>query len=232
VSSPQPGDVSAGTLSPVRTRYVAVARVAVDLLAGEQLRKAWDGASVLEEFSVGDLAGHLAMSVLLPVDLLDGPDPASASPITAEQYYAAIEGLDDIDSEVNVGVRRRSAQVAAGGPDALAEQARAALERLTEHLAEVPAGRQVETRGRALTVDEYLRTRLVELAVHLEDLELSVGLGPGLAPGDDVADVPDDVLDDVLRLLVGVARIRHGDAAVVRALTRRERDVANVLRVF
>jgi len=33
-------------------------------------------------------------------------------------------------------------------------------------------------------------------------------------------------------VLVGVARIRHGDLAVLRALTRRERDQAQALRVL
>ena len=32
--------------------------------------------------------------------------------------------------------------------------------------------------------------------------------------------------------LVEVARLRHGDAAVVRALSRRERDTAEALRVI
>jgi hypothetical protein len=36
----------------------------------------------------------------------------------------------------------------------------------------------------------------------------------------------------VIATLVEVARIRHGDAATIRALTRRERDTVDALRVL
>jgi hypothetical protein len=36
----------------------------------------------------------------------------------------------------------------------------------------------------------------------------------------------------VISTLVQIARLRHGDMAVLRALTRRERDLVQALRVF
>jgi hypothetical protein len=75
-----------------------------------------------------------------------------------------------------------------------------------------------------MLVAEYLRTRLVEFAVHVDDLAVSVGV-----PTPDLGSAADDEAIDVL---VGIARIRHGDVAVLRALARRERDDVQALRVI
>jgi hypothetical protein len=75
-----------------------------------------------------------------------------------------------------------------------------------------------------MTLDEYLRTRVVELVVHADDLAASVGVEP-VPPQPATTAVAIDVL-------VGVARIRHGDMAVLRALARRERDTVRALRVL
>ncbi len=231
-SAPDSLDVTVGRLSPVRARYVAAARTAVDLLHSDELAAAWDGASVLAEFGVGDLAGHLARSVLLVEEYLDAPDPGAEHPVDAGRYFGEFAGGADVSSALNVGIRERGHELAVDGPAALAQRTAACLDRVTRRLGSEPADRQVEARGLALVLDEYLRTRLVEIVVHVEDLELSVGLGPGLRPGDDVADVPDDALADAVDVLVAAARSRHGDAAVLRALARRERDLVQALRVF
>ena len=226
-------DLGAHLLSPARARYLAAARTAVELLAAPELEQRWDEASVLAEFGIADLAGHLALSgVLLVETLLDEPDPASAEPIGAGEYYARFEGSDDIDSPLNVAVRERSHAVAVHGREEVLAEVSAALERLADRLAAEPAERQVASRGLALTLDEFLRTRCVEIAVHVEDLERSVGLGPGLTAADPVPDLPDDVVADAVDVLVATAVARHGTRAVLTALSRRERDHVAALRVL
>ena len=228
-----PADLQAHAMSPVRARYLAGARTAVDLLAAPEVRDRWDEASVLAGLAVGDLAGHLALAgVLLVESVLDQPDPGSPAPITAGQYYGAFVGADDPDSRLNVGVRERAHAVGVRGHADVLERASTCLERLTGRLATEPAERQVAARDKALTLDEYLRGRCVELAVHVEDLELSVGLGPGLTAADPVPEPPDDLVRDAVDVLVAAALARHGGAAVLRALTRRERDQVQALRVL
>ena len=220
-------------LSPVRSRYLAAARTAIELLAAPELEDRWDEASVLAEFGVADLAGHLALAgVLLVERLLDEPDPRSPHPVTAGEYYADFEGSEDVDSELNVAVRERSHAVAVHGREHVLALTSDTLERLTDRLATEPADRQVSSRGLALRLDDFLRTRSVEIAVHVEDLELSVGLGPGLTAADPVPDMPDDVVADAVDVLVATAVTRHGAQAVLTALTRRERDHVGALRVF
>ena len=92
-------------------------------------------------------------------------------------------------------------------------------------LAQEPADRLMTVRhqGHTLLLDEYLRTRCVELAVHTEDLALSVS--------SDVR-TPGTTLTAAVDVLVGAARNRRGDAEVLHALARRERDGHDALRVL
>lgn len=69
-----------------------------------------------------------------------------------------------------------------------------------------------------LPLDQCLLTRLIELAVHLDDLAVSLDLA---TPA-----VPDDVAEIVISSLASIATGRHGTASVLRALSRRERAPA------
>ncbi|CAM5316482.1 hypothetical protein [Streptomyces afghaniensis 772] [Streptomyces afghaniensis] len=209
----------------IRNVYLHAAERAVELLGTEQVARCWKDESVLAGMSVGGLAGHLARSVLQVEWFLDGK-VLGAEPVSPVRYYARLVGTSKPESALNVGVRARSEETAAAGPDAVAEQARVAWERLTRRLSTEPADRRVEVLhrpGEEMLLDGYLQTRCVELAVHIEDLALSVG-SDRRAPGDAVAVAVD--------VLVAAARDRHGDQAVLHALARRERDVDQALRVL
>jgi hypothetical protein len=182
---------------------------------------------------VADLAGHLALSgVLLVERLLDEADPRSPEPITGGQYYARFEGAEDVGSDLNVAVRERSHTVAVHGRERVLTLASEALERLADRLVAEPQDRQIASRGLPLTLEEFLRTRCVEIAVHVDDLELSIGLGPGLTAADRVPDLPDDVVADAVAVLVDTAIARHGARTVLTALSRRERDQVDALRAL
>jgi hypothetical protein len=213
------------TTTEIRHSYLLAAERATHLLADEEVALCWQKESVLPGMSVGGLSGHLARSVLQVEWFLDG-QVDGAQPVTAVRYYARLVGTSTPDSALNVGVRARSEETAAAGPVAVAEQARSAWQRLSERLAREPADRRVailHRPGEEMLLDEYLRTRCVELAVHLEDLALSVG-----APNP----VPEAALAVAIDVLVAAARERHGDQAVLHALTRRERDIDDALRVL
>ncbi|MFE7358222.1 hypothetical protein ACFU8Q_35190 [Streptomyces sp. NPDC057543] len=75
--------------------------------------------------------------------------------------------------------------------------------------------------GWALRPDDFLVTRMLELgAVHMDDLAVSVGVT--------TQDLPDAAFDPVLVLLARLAAGRHGQAALLRALTRTERASAAI----
>jgi hypothetical protein len=74
--------------------------------------------------------------------------------------------------------------------------------------------------GWSLTRDDFLVTRMMEITVHSDDLAASVGV---TAPT-----LPDEVLGPVLAVLTRLAVRRHGQSAVVAALSRAERAPARI----
>ena len=207
----------------VRQAYLDAAAIAGDLVGRREVGDKWNEPSVLPELTVRGLAGHLARAVLQVEWFLDMP-VGDEPPVTAVQYYADLRGVSDLASELNVGVRQRGEETAAGGWARLYLDTGNTIERLRARLPDEPADRRVVAFGRSLVIDEYLKTRLIELCVHIDDLCLSVDLPtPAL---------PEAATTTAIAVLVGVARARSGDLAVLRALSRRERDRDNVLRVL
>lgn len=212
-------------MNETREIYLSAAAAAVAIVTDDATAACWSGDSVLPGMSVGVLASHLARSVLQVGWFLDGDITGEAPAVPASTYYARLSGTSDRDSALNTGVESRGAETAQRGPVRVASEAQSALTALQVRLPAEPADRRVAVAhrpGEELLLDEYLRTRLVEIAVHIEDLALSVG-SDARAPGAAVSMAAE--------LLIDAARERHGDAAVVRALTRRERDEVDALRV-
>jgi hypothetical protein len=205
-----------------RAIYLEAAEQALALIAHQQVAERWPDDSSLLGMTVGQLASHLARSILqvewfLAADVSDGPT------IGAYEYFAGPE-LTDRESRRNVSVRERSTQTATLGHAAVLGEARLSLERLRRALGGEPRSRLLEAFGRVLLLDDYLRTRVVEILIHCDDLALSVDLPvPGFAPAANTI---------AIDVLVGAARRRHGDSAVLRALARRERDAVHALRVL
>ncbi len=69
--------------------------------------------------------------------------------------------------------------------------------------------------GWSLRRDDFLLTRMLEIVVHSDDLALSVGVG--------TPEFPVGVFAPVRDLLVRLAVERHGQSAVISALSRSER---------
>lgn len=206
-----------------RLTFVAATGLARTLIASPEVGEAWDRPSALRKLTVSGLAGHTARTAFTVRDYLAAPAPVGTATVSAATYFGALLPLDDIDSEQNAAIRARGEQESAAGRDELVRRLDEACDQLTECLPTEPASRLLTViAGRTILLDEYLATRLVELSLHIDDLCVSVGIATPAIPGSDVA----------IRTLVDAARAVHGDIAVLRALGRRERDPAQVLRVL
>jgi hypothetical protein len=213
------------TSREVRGAFLDTAEAASALLATPEVARRWEDPSALRLMSVGALAGHLLRGAGTVEVYLDRPEPAG-EPLTAAAYYTrALPDSDDITSPIHSAIRERGEDQAAGGPARLAAEAAAVSLRLRERLAAEPPGRLVSVyQGIVILLDDYLLTRLIELTLHIDDLCLSAGLP---AP-----ELPEAARTAAIGTLVEVARLRHGDTAVLAALARRERDHVSALRVL
>jgi uncharacterized protein (TIGR03083 family) len=209
-------------MTNVADSYLAAAAVAAELLSEPAVARRWAAPSALPGMSVRALAGHLARQIFAVENLL-AAGPGDQPPISLLEHYARAAWVDaGLDDEANVSIRRDAAAEADQGPAVLAVRAREAAGRLGAILAGEPPDRPVLLPWGpwALTLDDLLITRMMEIAVHGDDLACSADLP---APA-----LPDDVTDTVLELLTRLAARRHGPTAVLRALSRAERAPATI----
>ena len=212
-------------MDDLRAAFLESSARAASLLGRSEIADHWDEASILPEFTISGLAGHLLRGIKTVEKYLDGSDPVGEA-INAAEYYDSIAITADISSPLNRDVRSRGEEEATIGSHAAAVEAHALVERLGARLITEAPDRRLNVLGDlVITLDEYLRTRVVELLLHTEDLALSVDLP-------DSAEVTPAVATVAIDTLVDLARLRHGDWAVMRALARRERDTVNALRVL
>jgi hypothetical protein len=209
-------------MAETRTAFLDAAAVARQVVASPGVAIRWEEPSALSEMTVGALVAHLARAVTLVERSLEAPEPPPvAAVISAAAYFAAVG--PDPDSGINVRVRATSAEEALVGHRAVLGGMDRGLDRLRTRLEGEPEGRLVTVRDReVLRLDDYLVTRIIELALHTDDLCVSVGRETPELPGIGVA----------IQALVDIAAHRHGELAVLRALARRERDPGQVLRVI
>lgn len=204
-------------LAPTRLAYLQAADAAVALLGEPAVEQAWGQPSALDGMTVGGLAAHLARQVLRVPPVIDAPAP-DGEVVTVLAHYASSAWVDaDLDDEINVQIRQDAEQDSAGGAAGVLAATVAAVERLRTALPAEPADRAVNLpwTSWALSLDDFLVTRLVEITVHCDDLAVSVGVAPPALPA--------GVLDPVLDVLTRLSVRRHGPTAVLRALSRAER---------
>ncbi|MFN2594632.1 MAG: maleylpyruvate isomerase N-terminal domain-containing protein [Actinomycetota bacterium] len=208
----------------IRQTYLDTAAAARPVLAHKEVARRWNDPSVLQEFTMRGLAGHLVRAVGSTVAYLDRPEP-DGPPIDAVAYYAQAVDTSDVSAPLNVAVRERGEAEAQEGHAALVERFDRLSSELEQRLQDEPPSRKMSVyRDMEILLDEYLITRVVELLVHTDDLASSIGI-PTPTPSAGAANV-------AITNLVSVARRRHGDTAVLRALARRERDNVDALRVI
>jgi hypothetical protein len=211
-------------MNPIRTTYLTASATAREVLGHPEVARRWDEPSTLQSFSIRGLAGHLARAVGSTVAYLDRGDPDGA-PITAAAYYAQAVETSDVDAALNVSVRERGEAEAKDGYQALIARYDEMSGDLQMRLETESSDRKVRVyKDLVLLLDEYLVTRIIELLVHTDDLAVSIGI-PTPQPHEAAARL-------AIANLVEVALVRHGDTAVLRALTRRERDAVDALRVI
>lgn len=172
----------------------------------------WDRPSALDGWTVGGLTGHLTRAVTMVGTYLASVGDGTAD-LDAVGYFRSVPLRDPA---MAAAVLERGCQAGAIGPERLAALVATEVAALSRSLDAATAARVIEVLGgRAIRVDEYLRTRCVELVVHRDDLSVTTTVPAFPAVANDVA----------FGLLLELARDAHGDAAVLRALTRRERAV-------
>jgi hypothetical protein len=204
----------------IRQLFLDGARAVVDAIGSPAVSTAWDQPSILDQQTVGSVAGHVARAGIWVVGGYLEQDPPDVPTFeSAADYYATIAAM--LTEDAHRAVRERSGAVAATGWSAVVDDAATSLAALTARLPAEPADRITPVAGGAMRLDDYLATRIVEQVVHLDDLARSVDVDPW--------PVPDDVVQVALATGVEIGVRRWGAPAMIRALFR---DGASALPVL
>lgn len=202
---------------------VDAVEVAADLIDSPETAARWSDPSALAGMTVGALCAHLVRAAGATIAYLDRT-PADAQPdgdlLTPITYFRAA-----VEAPIHEQIKDVSAEEAAIGHAAMATMCRQLAADLAERLDAEPADRLLGALGgRMLTLDDFCRTRLIELLLHIDDLVTSTGVPrPEIDPRG-----PAEVID----ICVGIAADRHGNWGVLATLARHERAPDDVFPVF
>ena len=195
---------------------------AAELVGSDEVHARWDAPSALEGMTVGALCAHLVRAAGSVIAYLDRTPPTDATTelLTPVSYFQAA-----IESPIHQRIKEVSADEAAIGAADMSERCRALAIELRARLAAEPVDRIVGALGaRRLSLDDFCRTRLVEVLLHVDDLAASVD-----APRPDVDPEGPAI---VIGILIDIARNRVGDWTVLHALARDERRAGTVFPVM
>lgn len=201
----------------IRDDFLTTARTALDLMRHPQVARNWDQPSALPEFGVSGLVGHLGYQALPLPDMIAAP-VGDEPVVDLMEHYARANWTElDVGSEFHTRIRAGGEKLAAEGHQAFCERFGQTVLELAETLPgmENRPVRMPHWGPWAVTLDQYLVSRLMEFVVHSDDLAVSVGV--------ETPEFPRRVNETVIDLLTRMSLNKHRAIDVVRALSRKER---------
>lgn len=197
--------------------FLTASSIALELIERPEVRDAWIAPSALPKMSVGALACHLGRQTARAAALM--PAATDVPPLgSADAHYQHAAWVRSSSPDDPPNDRTDDDAEAELGILALEQRTRRALEQV-RHILATNVARDVVLipwQGWSLQRDDFLLTRLLEIVVHSNDLAVSLGVP--------TPEFPDEVFAPVRDLLLRLAVVRHGQSAVISALTRRERS--------
>ncbi len=204
-----------------RSAVVAAVDQLTELVRSEEVMAAWEQESTLPGLTVGGLTRHLVSQPEGAVQFLTTSGPHDAPVMTLVGHYERVDWLHAaVDAPENTSIRDDFNQMATAGHTESVQILAWSGSQLAAAIAAARPTTYVPWQDCALPTDDFLVVRLMEILVHADDLACSVGMAaPRFSAG---------ALEPVLALLAALAARRHGQDAVLRALSRHERSVGSI----
>jgi hypothetical protein len=205
---------------------------AVDWLRGilrrSEIAEAWGQPSAVPDYTVGGMAAHAVHGVVWLEQLLKDTEPAGLRPVTIAGFFGLNRVEGDAVDPFAASLRAAAEAFALTGATVVTAACTTARDELVELLDGASSARAVpviRAAGGQVSLCDYVRTRVLEVVVHGDDIVCSV---PGLT----VPDPPSGALEVSLGVCLEMARARVGDLGALRAFTRAERAQPEALRVL
>jgi hypothetical protein len=149
------------------------------LVVEDRVVAAWSDPSVLEGYSVGGIAGHVLGLMQRLHQVLVDDEPTDLEPIRYQDWYGAGPGEWGQGSKLGHLLVRLGESAAEDGPHAVAARLASTTDALSAALNERRRDRLfplASVPGSAVRLDDFLRTRFVEIIVHADDIAVSAGV--------------------------------------------------------
>jgi hypothetical protein len=199
-----------------------------EILGGAEVREAWARPSLLSDYSVGGLAAHAVQGVTWLEQLLKDSEPVGLRHVSVFEFF----GLNRVEKggvdPMAASLRSAAEAFARTGADAVTAACSTSRDELVGLLDGASSHRAVpvlRVAGAQVALGDYLRTRVLEVVVHGDDIVCSV---PRLT----TADPPVSAVEVSLGVCLELARARVGDLGTLRGFTRTERVPPDPLRVL
>jgi hypothetical protein len=216
--------------------YVAAVDWLRGILSRAELAEVWGEPSAVAHYTVGGMAAHAVHGVVWLEQLLTDAEPVGLRPVTMGEFFGLNRVDDPADPNTPEDAFSASLRAAAEGfartgvgtVNLALTASRDQLVGVLDLALESRPVAVIRVTGAQISLREYLRTRVLELVVHCDDLVCSV---PGLVAPDPPAGSMEVSLGVCLQL-AQAAQARVGGLAALRAFTRSERALPGALRVL
>lgn len=188
------------------------------VVASHDVAAAWTRNSVLEGYTVGGIAGHVTGLLERLRQVLEQQGTAPLEVVRYTEWYGRTAETRDGRSTLERRLIEAGEAAASPGPDALIASFDTTKDRLRERLADADGSLIVPLAsipGAGVWLQDFVRTRIVELVVHTDDLNVSIGRSPHSHA--------QEVWDITLGVLAQLAAVRYPPVEVVRAFARTDR---------
>jgi uncharacterized protein (TIGR03083 family) len=199
----------------------------LEIAGRDEVAAKWSDKSALSGYTIGGIVGHVGAAVAWLGPLLETAPSSDVPVMRLGDYYAplVVRKPGDFDGELHTAARAQGERGSQRGPSETVARLRTRIDSLRQQL-ENDIDRLVDLRPTlpgAIQLGDFLRTRVVELVVHGDDLGVSIGLN--LSPPRDAAVI-------AIETLLATALKEHGDLEIIRALVRVERSIGQVIPIL
>lgn len=148
------------------------------ILGRSEVADAWPERSAVADYTVGGIAAHAVHGVLWLEQLLKDPEPAGLRRVTIVEFFGTnrVDGPDDHDS-LSASLRAAAEAFALAGASAVNAACTVSRDVLVGLLKTASADQAVPVirlAGGQVSLEDYLRTRVLEVVVHGDDVASSV----------------------------------------------------------
>jgi hypothetical protein len=209
--------------------YLGAVDWLIGLLNREEVTSAWAQPSCVASYTVGGVAAHAVHSVVWMEQVLRDTEPIGLRLVTVGEFFGPnrVDGEQD-DDPFSAALRSAAEAFALVGAPIVVAACTISRDAVADLLPEMPPGRAipvVRVAGGQVPLRDYLRTRILEVVVHGDDVASSI-------PGMRVPEPPPASVETCLDVCMELARSRLGATGVLRAFTRKERSLPGALRVL